>query len=111
MLCRAVRLRTIVGDRGHRGLASLAQRKHPAFNIEAPPKGVTGLTTARLGTPWIPSRQLLKLQPGDIAELALGELGRGHGLHGTCFELEVLAGEGRVAAGGHPRAPTSGRRW
>lgn len=34
------RLRAIVGDRAYRGLAALAERKHVALDIKAPPPGV-----------------------------------------------------------------------
>ncbi|MFI5284031.1 MAG: IS5 family transposase, partial [Candidatus Dormibacterales bacterium] len=38
------RLRAIVGDRAHRRLATLAERKHLALDIKAPPKGTSGFT-------------------------------------------------------------------
>ena len=38
------RLRAIVGDRAYRGLARLAERKHVALDIKAPPAGRSGFT-------------------------------------------------------------------
>jgi len=38
------RLRAIVGDRAYRGLAKLAERRHLALDIKAPPRGVSGFT-------------------------------------------------------------------
>jgi transposase len=38
------RLQAIVGDRAYRGLARLAERKHLALDIKAPPRGVSGFT-------------------------------------------------------------------
>ncbi len=38
------RLRAIVGDRAYRGLAALAERKHIALDIKAPPPGVDAFT-------------------------------------------------------------------
>jgi putative transposase len=38
------RLRAIVGDRAYRGLARLAERKHVALDIKAPPAGADGFT-------------------------------------------------------------------
>jgi hypothetical protein len=35
-------VRAIVGDRAYRGLAALAERKHLALDIKAPPAGVSG---------------------------------------------------------------------
>jgi transposase len=38
------RVRAIVGDRAYRGLAALADRKHLALDIKAPPPGTSGFT-------------------------------------------------------------------
>jgi len=38
------RLRAVVGDRAYRGLAALAERKHLALDIKAPPTGMSGFT-------------------------------------------------------------------
>ena len=38
------RLRAIVGDRAYRGLAKLAERRHLALDIKAPPPGVSAFT-------------------------------------------------------------------
>jgi hypothetical protein len=40
-------VRAIVGDRAYRGLARLADRKHLALDIKAPPPGVSGFTPIR----------------------------------------------------------------
>jgi hypothetical protein len=37
-------VRAIVGDRAYRGLAGLAERKHLALDIKAPPPGTSGFT-------------------------------------------------------------------
>ncbi len=37
-------VQAIVADRGYRGLAALAARKHVKLDIKAPPKGTVGFT-------------------------------------------------------------------
>ncbi len=37
-------VRVVVADRGYRGLAALAARKHLKLDIKAPPKGAVGFT-------------------------------------------------------------------
>jgi len=37
-------VQAIVADRGYRGLAKLAARKHVKLDIKAPPKGTSGFT-------------------------------------------------------------------
>ena len=64
------RLRAIVGDRAYGGLASLAQRKHLALDIKAPPKGTPGFTP---------------LWPFDKVEHAIVQLGRWRRLS-RCYE-------------------------
>ncbi len=63
-------VRAIVGDRAYRGLASLAERKHLALDIKAPPKGVSGFTP---------------LWPLYKVEHAIAQLGRWRRLS-RCYE-------------------------
>jgi hypothetical protein len=55
------RVRAIVGDRAYRGLAKLAERKHLALDVKAPPPGTSG---------FVPIRPLYKI------EHAFAQLGR-----------------------------------
>jgi putative transposase len=41
------RVRAIVGDRAHRGLARLAERRHLALDVKAPPPGTSGFVPIR----------------------------------------------------------------
>ena len=43
-------VRAIVGDRAYRGLAALAERKHLALDIKAPPPGVSGFVRSGRST-------------------------------------------------------------
>ena len=63
-------VRAIVGDRAYRGLAALAERKHLALDIKAPPPGVSGFA---------PIRPLVKV------EHAFAQLGRWRRLS-RCYE-------------------------
>ena len=64
------RLQAIVGDRAYRGLASLAERKHLALDVKAPPPGVSGFTP---------------LWPLYKVEHAIAQLGRWRRLS-RCYE-------------------------
>jgi putative transposase len=64
------RLRAVVGDRAYRGLAKLAERKHLALDIKAPPPEVSGL---------VPIRPLYRI------EHAFAQLGRWRRLS-LCYE-------------------------
>jgi len=64
------RLRAIVGDRAYRGLARLAERKHLALDIKAPPPGARG---------FVPIRPLYRI------EHAFAQLGRWRRLS-RCYE-------------------------
>ncbi len=63
-------LRAIVGDRAYRGLATLAERKHLALDIKAPPAGRSGFTP---------------LWPLYKVEHAIAQLGRWRRLS-RCYE-------------------------
>jgi len=63
-------VRAIIGDRAYRGLAALAERKHLALDIKAPPPGVSG---------FVPIRPLVKI------EHAFAQLGRWRRLS-RCYE-------------------------
>jgi len=65
-------VRAIVGDRAYRGLAALAERKHLALDIKAPPPGVSG---------FVPIRPLYKIEHAFAGARALAPpvaLLRGH---------------------------------
>ena len=64
------RLRAIVGDRGYRGLARLAERRHLALDLKAPPKRSSG---------FVPLLPLVKI------EHAFAQLGRWRRLS-RCYE-------------------------
>ena len=64
------RVRAIVGDRAYRGLAKLAERKHLALDVKAPPPGTSG---------FVPVRPLYKI------EHAFAQLGRWRRLS-RCYE-------------------------
>lgn len=68
-------LRAIVGDRGYRGLASLAARKGVNLDIKAPPPGSSG---------FVPLRPLVKI------EHAFAQLGRWRRLS-RCYEGSVAS--------------------
>ncbi len=70
------RLRAIVGERAYRGLASLAERKHFALDINAPPKSVSGFTP---------------LWPLYKVEHAIAQLGRWRRLSRCCEGTEASA--------------------
>jgi putative transposase len=63
-------VRAIVGDRAYRGLARLAERRHVALDIKAPPAGVSG---------FVPIRPLYRI------EHAFAQLGRWRRLS-RCYE-------------------------
>ena len=65
-------VRAIVGDRAYRGLAALAERKHLALDIKAPPPGVSG---------FVPIRPLYRIEHAFAGARALAPpltLLRGH---------------------------------
>ena len=63
-------MRAIVGDRAYRSLARLAERRHVALDVKAPPKGVSG---------FVPIRPLYRV------EHAFAQLGRWRRLS-RCYE-------------------------
>ena len=63
-------VRDVIADRGYRGLAALAARKHLGLHIKAPPNGSTG---------FVPLAPLYKV------EHAFARLGRWRRLSG-CYE-------------------------
>ncbi len=69
------RLAAIVGDRAYRGLAKLAERKHVALDIKAPPAGTSG---------FVPIRPLVRI------EHAFAQLGRWRRLS-RCYEGSVAS--------------------
>jgi hypothetical protein len=82
------RLRAIVGDRAYRGLARLAERKHVALDIKAPPAGGSGFT---------PISPLYKV------EHTIAQLGRWRRLS-RCYEGTEASARAwlEVASGGYP---------
>jgi len=64
-------VRAIVGDRAYRGFARLAERKHLALDIKAPPPGTSGFTP---------------LWPLYRIEHAFAQLGRWRRLS-RCYEI------------------------
>jgi len=101
-------VRAIVGDRAYRGLAAIAERKHLALDIKAPPPGTSGFVPlwplyriehAFAGAGALaPSLALLRGHRGERPGLARGGLGR----------LPRLARDRLIAA--YPPAPDRGPR-